>query len=340
MVSALSALLLAASAPSAAKAPAPKAAPSVVVRAEDPGPGPTPVRLSTLDDVARLCKALEPPERIRTKGDAVAQGEAEARQGSERRTAVEGRYEVVVPAAKLAFAPYDEPGRLLELVEPVQVAVAGGLARLWPTEARSLPVEVDAGGARRVLAAQRAGGLALGLVFDLSDDATCATGSRGRTRTFTIPVEPVSWRWADGETLLANGGATADRPLLTATQGARPHVGVGEPLQGPREARRAVLARAPELEACYAEALRRDPSMDGVLVADLGGPRPAITADSVGDAGLAACVQKVLSPLAPSKGGALAVPLRFELDAPGAVRPPAPGESGGSQPEGPAPRRR
>jgi hypothetical protein len=83
-----------------------------------------------------------------------------------------------------------------------------------------------------------------------------------------------------------------------------------------------VLARASDLEGCYAEALRRDPAMDGVLVAELGGAKPAITADSVGDAGLALCVQKVLGPLAPAAGGRLAVPLRFELDPPGKVRPP------------------
>jgi hypothetical protein len=320
MVQTLLSLVLAASA--VAKTPAAKATPSVVVRAADPDPGPTPVRLSTPDEVAKLCRALEPPERLRAKGDAVAQGEAESRQDADRRAAVVGRYEIVVPASKLAFAPYDGPGRLLELVEPVQVPIADGTAKIWPTEERSLPVELDAAGARRVLDAQRGGTLALGLVFDLPDDASCATGTRGKTRIFTIPVEPVSWRWTDGEAVLARGGATADRPLLTAAQGAKPHVDVGEPIAGPPEARRAVLARASDLEACYAEALRRDPAMDGVLVADLGGPRPAITADSVGDAGLATCVQRVLGPLAPAQGGRLAVPLRFVLDPPGFVRKP------------------
>ena len=82
-----------------------------------------------------------------------------------------------------------------------------------------------------------------------------------------------------------------------------------------------MLGRATELEACYAEALKRDPGVDGVLVADLGGQRPAISADSVGDAELAACVQKVLGPLAPARGGKVAVPIRFELEAPGVVRP-------------------
>jgi hypothetical protein len=321
MVHALYALVLAAS-PAAARQPAAKAFPSVVVRAAGPEQGPAPVRLSTPDEVARLCRALEPSERLRARGDAVEQGEAEQRADADRRAAVTGRYEVVVSAAKLKFAPYDGPERLLELVEPVQVPVADGTVTLWPTEERSLAVEIDAAGARRVLGAQRGGTLALGLVFDLADDASCAKGSRGKTSTFTIPVEPVSWRWTDGEAVLARGGASADRPMLTAAQGAKPHVDVGEPIAGPPEARRAVLARAAELEGCYAEALRRDPAMDGVLVAELGGAKPAITADSVGDAGLALCVQKVLGPLAPAAGGKVAVPLRFVLDPPGLVRPP------------------
>ena len=57
----------------------------------------------------------------------------------------------------------------------------------------------------------------------------------------------------------------------------------------------------------------------------LGGQRPAISADSVGDVDLATCVAKVLGPLAPAQGGKVAVPIRFELEPPGAVRPkPAP----------------
>jgi hypothetical protein len=330
MLTALYALVLAAS-PAVPRQPDAKASPGVTVRAADPDQGASPVVLATPDDVARLCGALEPSERLRTRGDALAQGEAEERQDQARGAAVVGRYEVVVPAAKLVFAPYDGPGRLLELVEPVQVPIAGGTAAVWPTEERSLPVEIDAAGARRVLDAHRGGTLGLVLVFDLPDDATCGKGNRGKTRTFTIPAEPVSWRWIDGGAVLARGGAAADRPMLSAAQGAKPHVDVGEPIAGPVEAKKAVLTRAAELEGCYAEALRRDPSMDGVLVADLGGTKPAITADSVGDAGLALCVQRVLGPLASTAGGRVAVPLRFVLDPPGMVRPPPRPDASGAR---------
>jgi hypothetical protein len=327
MMPVLSVLLLAAAAAPPGKAearPAPRipavaspAARAPVVRAE-PEPDRPATRLATPADLERLCAALDPSERLRTKGDAVARGEAESRQDAERDAAVTGRYEVVVPAAGLAFAPYDGPERRLSLVEPVQVPVADGVARLWPTEERSLPVEVDAAGARRVIDAQRAGQLSLGLVFDLGDDASCGRGARGKR--FTVPVEPVSWRWLEGDEVLARGGAAVDRPLLTAAQGARPRVDVGEPIAGPPEAKKAIAARAADLEACYADALRRDPGADGVLVADLGGPRPAISADSVGDPELATCVVRALAPLAPASGR-LAVPIRFELEPPGTVRP-------------------
>ncbi len=319
MTSVLPLLLLAAAGAPAGKAMT-RPAQTTVVRAEGAGPDRPAARLVTADDVARLCGALEPSERLRAKGDPVVRGEAEARQDSERDAAVIRRYEVVVPASGLAFAPYDGPERRLALVEPVQLPFADGTARVWPTEERSLAVEVDAAGARRIIDAQRAGRLALGLVFDLPDDVICGKGARGKK--FTIPAEPVSWRWMEGETVLARGGAAVDRPLLTAAQGARPRVDVGEPIFGPPEAKKAVLARAVDLEACYAEALRRDPGLDGVLVADLGGQRPAISADSVGDTELALCVQRVLAPLAPAQGR-VSVPLRFELEPPGTVRPAA-----------------
>ena len=309
MIHALAALLLAV--PAAAPAGAGSAP---VVRHEEATPEKTPIRLSAAADVATLCRALEPPERLRAQGDAVARGEAEESHAAARRQALKGRYEVTVAAAKLAFAPYDGPERRLALQEPVQLPFADGSVRLWPAESRSLAVDAEAAAARKVLDAQRRGALSLTLVFELPEDAACGTGARGKT--FTVPVDPVSWRWLDGEVVLAHGGAAAERPLVTAAQGARPRVDVGEPIAGPAEVKKAVLARARELETCYAEALKRDPGLDGVLVADLGGARAAIAADSVGDDGLATCVQKALASLAPSQGGKAAVPIRFELAPP------------------------
>lgn len=308
MTPALASLLLAA----AAAAPAGKAPPAVVVRDADPAPERPTVNLETPEDVARLCRALEPVERVRPAGDAVERGEAEARHDAARDAAVRGRYRAVLPAAGLAFAPYDAPGRRLALQEPAQLPVAAGTARLWPVEERGLAVEAGASAARRVVGAQRGGTLALEVVFDLPDDATCGTGARGKS--FTVPIEPVSWRWLEGGVLLARGGAAAERPLVTAAEGAKPRVEVGEPIAGSGEGKRAVSALAADLEACYAEALKRDPAADGLLVAELGGARPAIAADSVGDAELAACVARALPA---AQGGRSVVPIRFELAPPG-----------------------
>src|SRR5512133_4027304 len=80
-----------------------------VVRQDESGPEKPTVRLETADDVARLCRILEPAERVRPAGDAVERGEAEAKQDVSRAAALKERYHVRVPAAKLAFAPYDAP---------------------------------------------------------------------------------------------------------------------------------------------------------------------------------------------------------------------------------------
>jgi hypothetical protein len=312
MIHALAPLLLAASA-AAPAAPA-KSATTPAIRYERAAPERAPVPILTGDDVARLCRALEPGERLRPTGDAIVRGAAEAQHGAERAAALKERYVARVPAARLAFAPYDGPERRLALQEPVQLPIADGAARLWPTEARDLAVEAEASAARNVLDAQRGGTLTLAVVFDLPDDATCGISPRGKMRT--IPIDPVAWRWLDGDRIVAHGGAAADRPLVSAAQGARPRVDVGEPLAGPAELKKAVMARARDLETCYATALQKDPGLDGVLVADLAGPRAAISADSVGDEELAACVQRALASLAPARGGKAAVPIRFELAPP------------------------
>jgi hypothetical protein len=314
MTHALAALLLAAA---GTAAPPPKPAP--VIRHEAPA-GEAPRPLATAADLKALCKALTPAERLRARGDAVERGELEARHDAERDAAIEARYEVTAPAGKVPFAPYDGPERRLALAEPAVIAVAGGAARLWPTEERGLAVEADAAQARRILEAQRAGRLALRLTFDLPDDATCGADPRGRS--FTLGVEPVGWSWLDGEAVLARGGAGTDRPVVSLAQGARPRVDVGDPVAGPLEAKRLVMSRAPELEACYAKALEKDPAVDGVVVVELGAAKLAVAADSTGAPDLAACVERVLAALtAPAGSGRVAVPIRFELVAPGAATP-------------------
>jgi hypothetical protein len=299
MVTALVTLLLAAT-------PAQAAAASATVRAE--GHSHAAVQpLAGADDVVRLCRRLVPAERLKVKGDAVTQGEARAKHDAERAAAITGRYAMTVPAGKISFAPYDGPEQQLEVAEPATLRL-GAAAVLTATLERGLPVHVNAATARRVLAAQRAGQLSLRLVFDLPDDAICAADPAGRK--FDLGVEPVEWTWLEGETALAWGGVAGDRPAMSRAVGAEPAVEVGEPIAGPSEAKAAVIARRAELVACYAAGLEREPSLDGVVVVDVGA-KIAVAADSTGSAELERCVENALAPLA--GGAAASVPIRFEL---------------------------
>lgn len=303
----------------AAEGAAPEERPAPEVRLAEPPPGPQARHVGSAADLVALCAALAPAERLRAEGDALERGEAGARHEARRDDALVARYAVSLPGAPLAFAPYDGPERLLALSEPAVLPVPESGSRLWPTEERGLAVEVDAEGARRILDAQRAGRLGLELVFDLPDDATCGADPRGKT--FTLPVEPVDWRWTDGQAVLARGGAGADRPLASAAQGGRPRVVIGSPLFGPAGGSRGVAARSAALEGCYAEALKLDPGLDGVVVVELGG-RVAVAADSTGAPELGECVRRALAPVSRS-AGRVAVPIRFEL------LPPAVATQGG-----------
>jgi hypothetical protein len=302
MVPALTILLLAATPGEAPATPA-------TLRAEG-APAEEVRPLAGADDLAQLCRRLVPVERLRPKGDAVAQGEARTRHEALRDAAVTARYEVTVPAAKLAFAPYDGPEQRLEVSEPAKLRLGTG-AVITAVDQRGLPVQVNATVARRILAAQSAGRLSLRLVFDLPDDAICASSTGGKR--VDLGVEPVEWTWLDGGAPLAWGGVAGDRPSMTLAVGAAPAVDVGEPIAGPSEAKKAVLTKRAELTACYADELRRTPALDGLVVVDLGA-RIAISADSTGSAALARCVEQALAPLA--GGAAASVPIRFELAVP------------------------
>jgi len=303
MVPALTILLLAAT---PAKAPATPA----TLRAEG-APAVQVQPLTGADDVARLCRRLVPAERLRPKGDAVAQGEARTRHEALRDETMAGRYELTVPAAGIAFAPSDGPEQRLEVSAPAKLRLGTG-AVITAVDERGLPVQVNATVARRILAAQTSGRLSLRLVFDLPDDAICASSAGGKR--VDLGVEPVEWTWLDGDAALAWGGVAGDRPSMTLAVGAAPAVDVGEPIAGPSEAKKAVLTKRAELTACYAEELRRTPALDGLLVVDVGA-RISISADSTGSSALARCVEQALAPLA---GGAAAasVPIRFELAVP------------------------
>ncbi len=280
----------------------------------DSGPAIPVEQLAGAPDVVSLCKRLVPAERLRQGGDAVDQGEAWSRQESDRDRSLAARYQVTVPVARLAFAPYDGPEQRLQVAEPATLKLGGGAVVLTATEDRGLPVHVNAAMARKILAARNAGRLGLQLVFDLPDDAICTADLRGKR--YALGVEPVEWTWRDGDTVLAWGGVAADRPPVNLAVGAQPSVEVGEPIAGPSAARKAVAARQADLIACYADELRRDPAIDGVVVVELG-HQIGVAADSTGSSTLTACVQRVLAPLA---GSAIAsVPIRFELVAPGAL---------------------
>jgi hypothetical protein len=299
MLTPLVALLLAAS----PRAGAPR------IQAEGDASPPVNV-LAGATDVKSLCRRLVPAERLRVKGDAVDQGEARAQQDAGRDDALAARYQIRVHAARLPFAPYDRREQQLELVAPATLRPGGGAA-LVAAEERGLPVRVDAATVRRILSAQSSGRLGLLLVFDLPDDAICAGDLRGKK--IVLGVEPVEWSWLDGDALLARGEVSGDRPAVSSTAGARTAVEVGEPVAGSPAARKAVAARQGELSACYAEALKREPALDGVVVVGLGA-RVTVTADSTGSAELVACVQRALAPLAATK--AASVPIRFVLEVP------------------------
>jgi len=287
----------------------PGSAPALSVTGE---PDVVPVTLSGGAALEKLCRALEPADRLRAQGDAVTRSVVADAHDHARDEAEKARYAVVVLARKLAFAPWDRSERRLSLADAI-LLIPGG--RLYEVMERGLPAEASAEVARQILAAQRKGDLELALVFDLPDEASCS-----RSRPRMLPVEPVSWAWRDASGDLARGGAGAERPLVGASAGARPSVTVGEPMEGAEDARSAVEARADGLRACYEQTLARAPTTDGVLVAVLGTEGGGIAADSVGDEALSACVVHTLEGAVP-RGRKASVPIRFELVPPDAAEP-------------------
>ncbi len=309
---------------------APQAQPAIVAETSPRTAAPVAAQpLESPSQVRALCEALNPSERLIRKGDVVAQARAEAEHDARRDVALSGRYRVGISADRLRFADYDPGEEQLALSKRAVLAAAGGTLRIWPVEDGGLPVTVDVAAAQRIMEAAARKTLALTIAFTLpDDDDEVACVHPNGSRRYALGIEPVGWEYVDGEQVLARGGEGADRPIVTAAEGARPRIRVSDPLGGGgRELRSAVEAREKDLEGCYQRALQQNPGLDGSLVAEVefgrGASRVRIAADSVQDEAMTACVTGVISRVEFPRGQEVRadLPIHFILE-------PPPAESG------------
>ena len=288
-----------------------------------PGPAasaePAPALLEKPAGAARLCQTLQPVAR--------AAAGSEAAQARAREEAMARRYRVTVAGDGLDFEPWDEEAGLA--LSPRAVLVGAGKSlRLWMPDANDLAVRTPRAQAQRVFQAKGKGRLSLRLTFEIPSgepgEAPCMKA--GATQSWILAVEPVSWEYLAGGEVLARGGEAADAPLVSAAEGARPRVEVGEAVgeAASPAVRSALQGSLADLEACYREALSRSPRLDGTLVVEVrlagkaGPPRSArIAADSAHDEALAACVQGVAARarFPAGRAGVASMAVQFELAA-------------------------
>ena len=275
---------------------------------------PEPVFLKAPADAARLCRTLQPA------GAGAAVGRAQA-----RAEAAERRYRLVVSGDRLDFEPWDEESGL-RLAPRAVLLGAGRSLRLWMPGGDDLAVRAPRAEAQRIFQAKGRGKLSLRLTFEIpageAGETPCTQAPSGKS--WVLAVEPVSWEYLAGDQVLARGGEAADEPVISAAEGARPRVAVGEAVGAAASpaVRAALQAAIPDLTACYREALGRNPRLDGALVVEIslsgkaGPPRSArIAADSVGDEGLAACLEGVAAKarFPAGKAGVASMAVQLEL---------------------------
>ncbi len=289
-----------------------------------PAPAPAMRVLESPAQVRALCEALAPSERLLTRGDVVERARAGAAHDARREEALQARYRVEISADRLRFGEYDPDEQQLVLSDRAFLSAASGSVQVWPVEDAGLPVAVDGAAARRIMQAAAHKRLRLALTFTLPDDADVTCGHANGSNRYSLGVEPFRWEYLDRGQVLARGGEGADRPAVTAAEGARPRVRVSDPLDGGgRELRSAVEAREKDLEGCYQQALRQNPGLDGSLVAEVELVRGAarsvrMAADSVQDEAMAGCVTGIIARVAFPEGAEVRadIPIHFELEPP------------------------
>jgi hypothetical protein len=289
-------------------------------------PGPAPQLIETGSEARSLCDALTPMSRLVVEGTAVERARAEAEHDALREEALRGTYRVAIPARRLIFAPYDPGEGTLALSARAYLTAAGDVLHVWPVDDPTLPVAVGASDADRILAAASQGTLVLTIAFTVPGDAEeVACVHPNGAKVHGLGIAPFAWEYADGDRVLARGGEGADRPVVSAAEGARPIVEIAAASGvGGEGLRDSVAAHDRDLEACYQRALQRDPTLDGTVVADFdlgaaGAPRAVrMAVDSVQDDGLVTCVRDVLARVKLPAGhrDRVLLPIRFVLERP------------------------
>ncbi|HET7754211.1 MAG TPA: hypothetical protein VFK85_09895 [Anaeromyxobacteraceae bacterium] len=311
MISTILSIALAATAPARAGTSDPK-----------PPASEGPIVLSTAEQARQLCSAVTPADRLAFQGSAVDRSASGRAHDEEYERALQGRYSVMVPAGQLGFAPYDADEHTLTLWRHAVPTGADGGARLALVEDEGLPVRTDPATARRIVDAQKQGTLALRVTFALAEDEEAPCFAIAGAQASTFAAEPVAWEYVSGDEVLARGGQGGDRPLVSAAQGARPRVELGKPVseKGGGEVRTTAPDHVRALEGCYTDALKRDPYLDGAIVAALGagsGPeRVKIAADTVQDEAFVGCVRGVLARVNAGGAGRTWLPIHFVLVSP------------------------
>ncbi len=254
------------------------------------------------EDVRTLCLALRPVERVTFTGDAAERAKAKQAFEQERERLLRAEFAVELPWGGFTVSEWDPVEKVATVAAERPFRAAGGALTFFDPDRDDLPLGAVEGAEDALQTALAKGQAVLAVTFKPAEEegSPCVIG---KAKTYSLVVDLTSAELRVGGKALARaaGDGFESRP----GGGGTPTVVLKPaPAQDCEKCSNAVALSAQSahasVEKCYAEALAKEPGLDGSLVLGLAVGNDgkvqveSVALDSVQNAGVVACIKRAL----------------------------------------------
>jgi hypothetical protein len=284
--------------------------------------GAEPAALKGEADVRNLCLGLRPLERVTFAGHPAQRAQAKQDFEKERERLLQTEFAVELPWGGFTVSEWDPAEKVATVAAERPFRAAGGALVFFDPDRDAIDLGALEGAEDALQTALAKGQVSLAVTFRLAEEegSPCVSG---KAKTYTLAVDLISAELRMAGKALARALGEGFEPRTGAA--AVPSVVLKPaPAQDCEkcsdEVARSAMAVKPLVEKCYAEALAKQPGLDGSLVLGLAAGKDgkvqveSVVLDSVQNAEVVACVKKAMGAArAPARGGRGMVIVQLEL---------------------------
>lgn len=278
--------------------------------------------LKSEEEVRSLCLALRPVERVTFTGNPAERAKAKQEFEQERERLLRAEFAVELPWGGFTVSEWDPAEKVATVAAERPFRAAGGALLFFDPDRDDIQLGALEGAADALQTALAKGQAVLAVTFRPAEEegSPCVIS---KAKTYSLAVDLTSAVLKAGGKPLAKAAGDGYEPRSGA--GGAPAVVLkpapaGDCAKCSDEVALSAQSARPLIEKCYAEALTREPGLDGSLVLGLSVGKDgkvqvdAVALDSVQNADVVACVKRAVGTArSPAVGGRGMLMVQLEL---------------------------